>query len=114
MSACDFLDLCARSMRGRGEYQKRADIFDAESQLAGSTNERQLPNMLLIVRTMAAAGAAGPRHEPDTLIIAHRFQIDRSRTGQLSDGDNSRFRDHFSLEPVAPTGARVPQIMQEH
>ena len=54
------------------------------------------------------------RHEPDTFVVAHRLQIDRSRTGQLSDGDNSRFRDHFSLEPVAPTGARVPQIMQEH
>jgi hypothetical protein len=70
--------------------------------------------MLLIVRAMAAAGAAGPRHESDTFIVAHRLQIDRNRIGLLSDSDNSRFRDHFSLEPVAPTGATVPQIMQEH
>lgn len=66
--------------------------------------------MLLIVRAMAIARATGPRHEPNTFIIAHRLQIDRSRTGQLSDGDNSRFRDHFLLEPVAPTGATMPQI----
>lgn len=63
---------------------------------------------------MAAVRATGPGHEPDTFIVAHRLQIDRSRTGQLSDSDNSRFRDHFLLEPVAPTGATVPQIMQEH
>ena len=39
MSAGYFLDLDARPMRGRGQHQKRTDVFDAESQFAGAANK---------------------------------------------------------------------------
>lgn len=68
----------------------------------------------MLICAMTGTGTIGRRQEPDALIVTHRFKVDPGRTGQLSDGDASRFCEHSTIEPVVPTGAILAEVEQEH
>lgn len=59
--------------------------------------------MIAFIAAMSAGRAVGARHQTNALIVAHGLEVDAGRLRDLSDRQQSRFRDHNSLEPVVGT-----------
>src|SRR5579872_1103606 len=96
-------------MAGSRQGQQRANLGDAEGELARAAHECQMPHRLPVIVPMSTLGSPGPRNQANALVLAHGFRIDPRRFGQLPDGETSHFCAPCALEPVPTPSARVPE-----
>src|SRR5690606_4182959 len=65
------------------ETQERADLVEAEAQLARPQDEAKPPLMIGVVATIAGGRARRRGQQPDLLVIAHSFEIAACSPGEL-------------------------------
>ncbi len=64
------LDFGARILAAVDETQEPAHLFEAESQLPGTANEREAPEVFLAIEPMSAGASRRGGHEADLLVIS--------------------------------------------